>query len=73
MSKHVEVYGQWNSPIQLEELFARPGAPMYPISHNNKIYWIEARAKEGGRQVLMRQEQDGSEHCLTPEKFNTPV
>ena len=70
MKKLVEPYGKWISPLELDDLFVRPSPPMYPLAYKDCFYWIEARAKEGGRQVLVRREKDGSERCLTPENYN---
>ena len=63
-------YGTWESPFSLEELFSRPSSPMYPQWHGGHVYWLESRAQEGGRFVLVRQEDDGSETTITPEGFN---
>ncbi len=63
-------YGTWESPFSLEELFSRPSSPMYPQWHGGHVYWLESRAREGGRFVLVRQEDDGSETTITPEGFN---
>ena len=63
-------YGSWQSPLDLQTLFEQPSAPRYPVFYRGRYYWIEARAREGGRLVLIQREPDGSEHCLTPEHFN---
>ncbi len=63
-------YGSWISPLELRALFERPSPPMYPTSHNGLMYWLEAKPDQGGRIVLIRREQDGSETCITPEGFN---
>jgi len=43
---------------------------MYPCWHQGALYWLEARAEERGRQVLMRRGSDGREQCLTPNPYN---
>ncbi|MDH3637140.1 MAG: prolyl oligopeptidase family serine peptidase [Gammaproteobacteria bacterium] len=70
MTKQIAPYGAWRSPIDLLALFERPSSPVYPAYYQGRLYWLEARAKEGGRLVLMRREPDGRNLCLTPEGFN---
>jgi len=43
---------------------------MYPTFHDRFVYWVEAKPDQGGRIVLMRRENDGSEICITPPDFN---
>ncbi|MDH3280602.1 MAG: S9 family peptidase [Gammaproteobacteria bacterium] len=40
------------------------------MNYRGRLYWLEARAQEGGRLVLMRKERDGPNTCLTPEGFS---
>ncbi len=70
MTATVAPFGNWHSPLQPQALFARPSAPMYPCWHHGALYWLEARAEEAGRQVLMCRGSDGREKCLTPSPFN---
>lgn len=63
-------YGTWKTPIDLSALFEKPSSPRYPTYYQGQVYWLEARAKEGGRLVLMRREPDGQDVCLTPDGFN---
>lgn len=63
-------YGSWESPLDLTALFERPSPPMFPQRYRGQHYWIEARAKEGGRLVLVRLNADKTETCLTPDEFN---
>ncbi len=63
-------YGSWESPFAIELLakgavsFAEVGAA------DGRRWWLEGRAEEGGRQVLVRRETDGTLTRLTPEGFN---
>ena len=63
-------YGAWRSPLNMKLLFEQPSSPMYPQYYQGRYYWIEERAREGGRLVLVRLDPDGTEICLTPEGFN---
>lgn len=63
-------FGGWASPYAIELLtkgtvtFAEVGA------RDGRRWWIEGRPEEGGRQVLVRREPDGTLGRLTPEGFN---
>lgn len=70
MPRTIAPYGSWLSPLDLRALFEKPSSPLYPVSYRGRYFWIEARAVEGGRLVLIRQNTDGSEDCLTPPGFN---
>lgn len=63
-------HGSWGSPLDLTVLAEKPSPPMYPEYYQGCHYWIEARAKEGGRLVLIRLAPEGMECCLTPRTFN---
>lgn len=66
----VAPYGTWTSPLDLARVFRQPSAPLYPVQHGDTLYWVEARAAEGGRLVLMAQGPDGVSRRLTPDGFN---
>ncbi len=63
-------YGSWASPFPIELLtkgavtFGEIGAA------GGRRWWLEGRAEEGGRQVLVRLEPGGTLTRLTPEGFN---
>jgi dipeptidyl aminopeptidase/acylaminoacyl peptidase len=63
-------FGAWPSPFGIELLtkgavqFAEIGAA------GGARWWLEGRPEEGGRQVLVRREADGTETRLSPEGFN---
>jgi poly(3-hydroxybutyrate) depolymerase len=63
-------YGTWKSPVDPVALFERPSAPQHPVARGDRYFWVEARASEGGRTVLIRQEMDGSETCITPDGYS---
>ena len=66
----VAPFGTWSSPVDPTALFERPSTPQYPACCGGRYYWIEARALEGGRTVLVRREPDGSDTCLTPAGYS---
>jgi len=70
VNQRIAPYGHWESPLDLRKMFERPSAPQHPALHNGDYYWIEARADEGGRLVLMQQHGKAAPECLTPPGFN---
>jgi dipeptidyl aminopeptidase/acylaminoacyl peptidase len=64
-------YGSWRSPIAAERLAAggvRLAEP-WPAA-DGSVYWLEGRAAEGGRSVLVRREPGGTTSDLFPAGFN---
>ena len=63
-------YGSWKSPISAE-LIASSEVGLEQIKFDgNDIYWIERRAQEGGRKVIVRRSSDGMSTDVTPAEFN---
>ena len=64
-------YGSWASPFPIELLTdGRRRASARSAPPTGVRWWLEGRPEEGGRQVLVRRERDGSLTRLTPEGFN---
>lgn len=59
-------YGSWTGLFDVKALFEKPPTPIYPTAAEGRTYWLESRAEEGGRVVLMQRAACGSERCLTP-------
>jgi dipeptidyl aminopeptidase/acylaminoacyl peptidase len=63
-------YGSWPSPFPID-LLTKGSVTFGEIgAGGGRRWWIEGRPEEGGRQVLIRREADGTEVRLTPEGFN---
>jgi dipeptidyl aminopeptidase/acylaminoacyl peptidase len=63
-------FGSWASPFPIE-LLATGGITFGEIGAADGVrWWLEGRAEEGGHQVLVRRERDGTLTRLTPEGFN---
>jgi dipeptidyl aminopeptidase/acylaminoacyl peptidase len=63
-------YGAWPSPFRIE-LLTKGSVTFGEIgAGGGRRWWIEGRPEEGGRQVLVRREADGTETRLTPDGFN---
>ena len=66
----VAPYGSWVSPFKIERLTDRVVFLTEPHASGGLRYWLEGRPEEGGRQVLVRRETDGTLTRMTPEGFN---
>jgi dipeptidyl aminopeptidase/acylaminoacyl peptidase len=66
----VAPFGSWASPFKIERLTDRVVFLTEPTAVEGVLYWLEGRPDEGGRQVLVRREADGSTTRMTPEGFN---
>jgi len=63
-------YGFWSGLFDVKALFEKPPTPAYPRAHGGRFHWLETRAEEGGRVVLMQRDEAGAERCLTPDGFS---
>jgi dipeptidyl aminopeptidase/acylaminoacyl peptidase len=63
-------YGSWKSPISAELVaVGEVGLEQIQIDGDD-IYWIERRAQEGGRKVIVRRSSNGRVNDVTPAGFN---
>jgi dipeptidyl aminopeptidase/acylaminoacyl peptidase len=70
MAKFVSPYGSWKSPISAEVVAAGEVGLEQIRLDGDDIYWIERRAQEGGRKVIVRRSNDGRMTDVTPVGFN---
>lgn len=81
----MNAYKNWQTPLSLPDVFAKPAAPSYLTARDGFVYWMESLAAEGGRTVIKRIAIDGAINgtvnstvnntesvveCLTPSGFN---
>jgi dipeptidyl aminopeptidase/acylaminoacyl peptidase len=66
----VAPFGSWASPFRIERLTDRVVFLSETRGKDGVTWWLEGRPDEGGRQVLIRREADGTHIRLTPEGFN---
>jgi dipeptidyl aminopeptidase/acylaminoacyl peptidase len=70
MTASVSPYGSWKSPITAEMVGGGEiGLEQIRIDGGD-IYWIERRAQEGGRKVIVRRAANGETTDVTPAGFN---
>lgn len=62
----VAPYGSWTSPIRVEDLVADTVSPSFPRFVGDEIWWLEGRASEGGRYVVVARDAAGTTRDLIP-------
>jgi dipeptidyl aminopeptidase/acylaminoacyl peptidase len=68
--KAVARFGTWSSPISAE-MVAQAGVRLSaPWLEDGVVWWLEGRATESGRVVLVRRDPDGSVSDVVPAGFN---
>jgi dipeptidyl aminopeptidase/acylaminoacyl peptidase len=63
-------YGSWKSPITSELIVAGTVGLLDPTIHGQEIYWVESRATEAGRRVVVRRRPDGTTEDVASAPFN---
>ena len=63
-------FGSWKSPITSDLVASGATGIGQTAIDGGDVYWIERRASEGGRNVIMRRTPDGDATELTPPDFN---
>ncbi len=63
-------YGSWQSPISTDLVLTGSISLSQPRFDGDNIYWLEGRAMERGRQVVVRRSPDGRVEDITPPEFN---
>jgi len=63
-------YGSWHSPVTAVSLTAGTVTLSEPRIDGSDYYWLEGRASEGGRVVVVRRTPDGVTEDVTAPPFN---
>jgi dipeptidyl aminopeptidase/acylaminoacyl peptidase len=66
----VAPYGSWHSPISTELITGRRVPVSDPSFDGEDVYWLESRAEEGGRSVVVRRRPEGSTVDAVPDAAN---
>jgi hypothetical protein len=68
--KTQKAFGSWPSPISAELITrAAPGLNCLQ-SHDDSLFWVESRPWEGGRNVIMCRQADGTVKDLLPKPYS---
>ena len=66
----IKTYGSWSSPLSAQ-IVAIQGLRLGSVAvDGGDIYWVEGRASEAGRNVLVKRSADGRIADVTPPGFN---
>ncbi|MGC9504312.1 S9 family peptidase [Baaleninema sp.] len=69
-SPTIAPYGTWKSPIT-SDLIVSGSIRLGGLAFDgDDIYWVEGRPSEGGRNVLVRRQPDGTTADVTPQDYN---
>ncbi len=63
-------YGAWASPISARDVAEGARRIDDVAAAGGRVYWIERRPDEGGRNVLVRRDPDGATETLTPAGYD---
>lgn len=63
-------YGSWKSPITSDLIVKGAVGLNQPLIDGTDIYWIEMRPAEGGRQVIVKRDEEGQLSDINPQPFN---
>jgi len=63
-------YGAWKSPITSDLIVSEVIGLSQPQIDQDAVAWIEMRPSEGGRNVIVRRDANGSVTDLLPQPFN---
>jgi dipeptidyl aminopeptidase/acylaminoacyl peptidase len=66
----VTPYGTWTSPLNAARVTAGSLRFDHLVLDGDDLYWVEGRASEGGRSVIVRRTPDGRTTDVTPAGFN---
>lgn len=63
-------YGAWESPITSSLIVSETIGLGGVATDGERVYWLEGRPAEGGRNVLVSRTPDGQTQDITPKGFN---
>ena len=66
----VSGYGTWKSPLTAARVTAGTLRFDHLVVDGDDVYWVEGRASEAGRYVVVRRTTDGALTDVTPDGYN---
>ncbi|MFD8969799.1 prolyl oligopeptidase family serine peptidase [Streptomyces sp. NPDC059568] len=70
ITRSVDAYGTWPSPIDATLAASHDGRPEYVGAVGDEVWWTEPRPAEEGRRALVRRRTDGREESVLPAPWN---
>ncbi len=70
MTRTIAAYGTWPSPITPASLVEQAVRLAYASVHGERVYWVESRPAEAGREVLVCLEPGGAPRDVVPPGFS---
>ncbi|MDR2215979.1 MAG: S9 family peptidase [Nevskiaceae bacterium] len=70
MSETIAPYGEWKSPLTAARVTAGALRFAQVALDGDEVYWVEGRASEGGRNVIVKRTADGNVVDVTPSGVN---
>lgn len=70
MTRSVDAYGSWPSPIDATLAASHDGRPEYVGTVGDEVWWTEPRPAEAGRRALVRRRADGRQESVLPAPWN---
>lgn len=63
-------YGSWKSPLTSDRIVSESIRLGAIALDGDRVFWMESRPHEGGRNAVIQRDGDGTCHTLTPNPFN---
>jgi dipeptidyl aminopeptidase/acylaminoacyl peptidase len=70
MPQVISGYGTWKSPLTTARVTAGTLRFDHLVVDGDDLYWVEGRASEGGRYVVVRRTREATLSDLTPDAYN---
>ena len=70
MAPKTSPYGSWKSPVSSDLIVSGSVGLSQPIFVDDQVYWIEMRPSEGGRNVIVKRDENGQIGDAIPAGFN---
>ena len=62
----VAPYGSWTSPLTSDRIVSESIRLGQIALDGDRVFWVESRPHEGGRNTIVQRDADGVAHDLTP-------
>ena len=66
----VAPYGSWKSPLTSDRIVSESIRIGQIALDEDRVFWVESRPQEGGRNAIVQRDAGGTLHALTPAPLN---